>query len=358
VTAEAADDAPGATSPIDCDVHIALPSTKTLFPYLAGHWQQYIQTSAFKGVGDTSYPRGVPTSARPHSYPPGGGPPGSSLELVRQQTLEAWGARLAVLNCDCGVQAIHNPDLAAGIAGAVNDWIIAEWLEREPRFRASLVVPRQVESAVREIERVGSHAGFVQVFLPVLSEQPYGQRGFWPLYEAALRHDLAISIQPGASAGHPPLPTGWPSYYIEEYAGIAQVFQTQVVSLVAEGVFDRFPELRVLLVEAGFTWLPSLMWRFDKDWKSLRREIPWVRRPPSEYIREHLRFTILPWDAPPQPGWLLEILEQLGSEELLLFATDYPHRHFDKPEQALPAALPAALRPKILHENARAFYRL
>jgi predicted TIM-barrel fold metal-dependent hydrolase len=111
-------------------------------------------------------------------------------------------------------------------------------------------------------------------------------------------------------------------------------------------------------VEGGFTWLPSLMWRFDKDWKALRREIPWVRRPPSEYIREHMRFTIQPWDAPPEPRWLLDILEQLGSEELLLFATDYPHWHFDSPEQAIPPAVPTALRHKIVAANARAFYRL
>lgn len=343
-------------APIDCDIHVSLPATDALSPYLAEQWIQYIRTSAFKGVGDTSYPRGAPTSVRPDARRPGGGPPASDLALVRQQTLDAWSARLGILNCDYGVQAIHNPDLAAGMASALNDWLIANWLEPEPRFRASLVVPREVEDAVREIKRVGGHPGFVQVFLPVLSERPYGNRAFWPLYEAALRHNLAIAIQPGASAGHPPLPTGWPTYYIEEYAGLAQVFQTQVVSLVAEGTFDTFPALRVVLLEAGVTWLPSLMWRFDKDWKALRRETPWVRRPPSAYIREHIRWTIQPFDAPPEPRWLAATLEQLGSDDLLLFATDYPHWHFDAPEQAIPAAIPAALRPKILADNAAAFY--
>jgi predicted TIM-barrel fold metal-dependent hydrolase len=100
------------------------------------------------------------------------------------------------------------------------------------------------------------------------------------------------------------------------------------------------------------------MWRFDKEWKGLRREIPWVRRPPSEYIREHVRLTLQPLDAPPDPAQLLQIVEQLGSDELLLFSTDYPHWHFDAPEEALPAGLPGGLLRKILSENARAFYRL
>jgi predicted TIM-barrel fold metal-dependent hydrolase len=341
---------------IDCDIHVSLPSTEALFPYLAEHWRQYISTSAFKGVGDTSYPRGAPTTALPESFPPGGGLPGSDLALLRQQTLDAWSARLGILNCDYGVQAIHNPDLAAAMAGALNDWLITAWLEQEPRFRASLVVPRAVDDAVKEIERVGGHPGFVQVFLPVLSERPYGARSYWPLYEAALRHGLAIAIQPGASAGQPPTPVGWPATYLEEYAGLAQVFQTQVVSMVAEGVFDRFPDLRVVLLEAGVTWIPSLFWRFDKDWKALRREVPWVRRPPSDYIKEHVRWTIQPFDAPPEPEWLGSTLEQLGSEDLLLFATDYPHWHFDTPEQAMPIGIPEALRTRILATNAEAFY--
>ena len=332
---------------IDCDVHCAVPGVETLFPYLDDHWRSYVRTSAFKGAGDSSYPRGAPTSLGPGAEPP------TNLDVVRR-VLDRSGAELAVLNCEYGVQFLHNPDLAAAMAGAVNDWLIAEWLEKEPRLRASLVTPLRVtELAVREVERVGGHPGFVQLFLPVLSETPYGHRRYWPLYEAALRHDLAIAVQPGAAAGNLTTPTGWPTYYVEEYVGTAQVFQTQVVSLVAEGVFDTFPDLRAVMVESGWTWLPSLMWRLDKDWRSVRREVPWVRRPPSEYVREHVRFTLQPVDAPPEPRWLLEIVEQTGSDELIMFSSDYPHDHGG----GLPPDPPPQLGPRILDRNARAFYR-
>ena len=114
---------------------------------------------------------------------------------------------------------------------------------------------------------------------------------------------------------------------------MAQVFQSQMLNLIVEGVFDRFPTLRVALIEGGLTWLPSLMWRIDKDWKGLRREVPWNTQLPSEYVREHMRFTLQPLDAPPDPHLLQMLIEQLGSDELLMFSTDYPHWHFDRPRR-------------------------
>ena len=59
---------------------------------------------------------------------------------------------------------------------------------------------------------------------------------------------------------------------------MAHIFQAQLTSLIAEGAFERFPELRVVLLESGFGWLPPLLWRLDKEWKGLRREIPWVKQ--------------------------------------------------------------------------------
>ena len=344
---------------IDCDIHNELPSLKTLVPYLPDHWCDYINTSGFMGPDANDYPRGVPTSARPDTAPPSGDPPGSDLAMLREQVLEACEVDYGILTCAYRVQSVHNEDLAAALASALNTWQIEEWLEPEPRLRASLVVPSQnPKLAAHEIERLGDHPGFVQVMLPVRSQAPYGNRRYDPIYEVAVHHDLVIGIHFGGAPGHPPTPAGWPSTYLEEYAGMAQVFQSQVISLVVEGVFDRFPTLRVALIEGGFTWMPSLMWRLDKEWKGLRSDTPWVKRPPSEYIREHIRLTIQPVDEPSDPKHLLQIIDQLDSEELLMFSTDYPHWHFDIPEEAFPVALPERLAHKILSENARAFYRL
>jgi predicted TIM-barrel fold metal-dependent hydrolase len=279
--------------------------------------------------------------------------------LLRQQALDPWPVEIGILNCAYRVASVHNQDLAAALATAVNHWQVDEWLAKEPRLRASIVVPSQnPERAAAEIERWGDHPGFVQVVLPVRSEAPYGNLRYDPIYAAAVRHDLVVGIQYGGAPGHPSTPSGWALTYWEEYTGMAQVFQSQVISLIIEGVFDRFPTLRVALIEGGWTWLPSLMWRLDKEWKGLRHNTPWVKRLPSEYMREHLRLTTQPMDAPPTPQQLHQILEQLESDELLMFATDYPHWQFDHPDEALPTELPEPLLRKILSDNARAFYRL
>ncbi len=342
---------------IDCDIHCTVPSIGALIPYLSEYWRETIAQTRFKGATDNYYPGGAALSARPGSTPEGG-PPGSDLDLLRTQALDGRNVELAILNCAYAVDGIRHPYGAAAIASAVNDWLIEHWLDKEPRLRASIVVPSHYpDLAVAEIDRVGDHPGFVQIFLPARSERPYGNRRYLPIYEAALRHDLVVSVQFGGSPGVPPTAGGWPSHYVEEYVGMAQVFQSQLMNIVVEGVFDRFPDLRMTFVEAGWTWLPAFLWRFDKEWKALRREVPWVKRPPTEYILEHVRFTLQPIDAPPDRQELMETLDQIGSDDVLLYSSDYPHWHDDDPA-GFPFDLPATRARKILSENARAWYRL
>jgi len=82
----------------------------------------------------------------------------------------------------------------------------------------------------------------------------------------------------------------------------------------------------------------------------VRAEVPWVDRPPADIIREHVRFTLQPTDAPPDPADLARVIEQIDSDRVLLFSTDYPHWQFDG-EEAFPAGFPAGLRQKVLVDN-------
>ncbi|HEV8638474.1 MAG TPA: amidohydrolase family protein [Chloroflexota bacterium] len=347
---------------IDCDVHADVPKVEALFPYLPKHWVEHVNQTVFKGPTESPYPKNAPTSFRPGSRDEDERPP--DLDRVREQVLDrvpasGCGVELAILNCSYGIDSLRNPDAAVAFASAVNDWLIAEWLEKEPRLRGSMVVPSQLpEPAAREIRRVGGHRGFVQVYLPVRSQHPYGSRLFHPMWEAIAELDLVAGIHFGGAPGNPPFPSGWPSYYFEEWAGMAQVFQSQVVSIVSEGVFDRFPAVRVALIEGGFTWVPTFMWRFDKEWRNLRRLVPWVKQAPSEYMRQHVRLTIQPLDAPPTRTQMHQVIDQIGSDEMLMYASDYPHVHASDPVGALLPDLPEPLARKIRSENARALYRL
>jgi hypothetical protein len=242
-------------------------------------------------------------------------------------------------------------DMSAAFCKATNDWLAKEWLNRDPRLRASIVIPAESpDLAAEEIERVASDKRFVQVLMLAMGERPLGRRSYWPIYRAAERHQLPIGIHAGSNYRQAPTSIGWPSYYLEDYVVQSQAFAAQLLSLVTEGVFVKFPELKVVMMESGVTWLPGLIWRADKTWRAVRFEVPWLQQAPGEVIRNHVRFTIQPFDAPPRREQLERVLEQLGSDDMLLFATDYPHWHFDG-DDAVPEGLPDALVRKILFDN-------
>ncbi len=339
---------------IDCDLHPAVPAMEALLPYLSEHWRDTVQQRGVHELNSIAYPQNAPIAARP-DWRAKNGRAGSDLDLLRSQALAPFGTRLAICNCLYGVQLLFSEDMAAGFAAAVNDWIACEWFDREPRLRASIVVtPQNPEMAVDEIERRAADRRFVQVLLPVMGDMPLGKRFYWPIYAAAERHRLPICIHAGSSYRHPVTSVGWPSYYSEDYAAQAVAFQSQLTSLVCEGVFSRFPNLRVVLAESGFTWLPAHLWKLTKYWRGLRMEIPWTDASPIEIVRRNVRFTLQPVDAPSGEVFR-RILDQLDCDELLLFSTDYPHWQFDG-EEALPQGLARDFVHKIMLENPQKTY--
>ncbi len=348
---------------IDCDIHNQVPSDEALKPYMSARWWKHHQMVGPLGYYPFAdgylYPKGNPDGRRMDSYPPSGLPPGGDLDFMREQLLDPLNVEYGILNCLYGEQGYLNGEYGAALARAVNDWQIAEWLEREPRLKASIVVPYECpELAVEEIDRVGEHPGFAQILLLVRTSEPLGRRKYWKIYEAAERHGLPVGIHFAGVGGNAITSSGWPSYYIEEHTGMAQAFQSQVTSLVCEGVFEQFPGLRVVLVEGGFAWLPPLMWRLDKHWKRLKDEVPHLKRLPSEYIKEHIWLTTQPMEEPSDPRHLLKVIDHLDSGDKLMFATDYPHWDYDEPDRAFPVRLPDDLKRKVFSENARSLYRL
>ncbi len=340
---------------IDCDVHPALPSTSALLPYLEPYWREQVSGRGIDGLDLAAYPLAAPASVRADWRTPGG-KPGSDLDQLRRDVLERPGSRAAILHCLYGVAGLHNRHLAAALAGAVNDWIAAEWLDREPRLRASIVVaPQHPEHAVGEIERRAADGRFVQVLLLAAGDAPLGQPQFWPIYEAAARHRLPVGVHAGTTGRHATSSNGWPSYHLEDVVLRAHAFQADLLSLVHEGVFAKYRALRVVLVESGWTWLPSFMWRANKTWRGVRAEVPWVDRPPADIIRAHVRVTLQPGDAPPDPASYERVLEQIGCDDMLLFSTDYPHWHFDR-DDPFPPGFPDRLRRRVLLDNPLATY--
>ena len=353
---------------IDCDVHHILSSFDDLLPYLDPHQLRRIAPALdakAEARNNFQMPRRAYfhpfSTARVDTMDADGTNHAADPIRMKEDLLDRYDIEYAILlgNDLTTLSGIPDPDLAAAIASAYNDWTDDVWISSDSRFKHSIwVAPQDPAQAVAEIERWGNHPDVVQVGMPQL-DKLLGNRHYWPIYEAAERFGLPMGFHVGAeSAGlnGPQIAVGAPTYYIELQTGVVSIGINNVISLVCEGVFQRFPKLKVTFLEYGFTWVPSIMWRLDREWTSLRAEVPWLKRPPSETIVDHMRFGSQPLEAP-DTKTLHQILEMMSAERTLLFATDYPHWDFDAPQYVI-QRLPKHMRQSILADNARELYGL
>jgi predicted TIM-barrel fold metal-dependent hydrolase len=94
-----------------------------------------------------------------------------------------------------------------------------------------------------------------------------------------------------------------------------------LATMIFDGVFERFPDLRVGVVEQGAIWVPSWMRQMESAIDAFGRHEERLQKlslRPSEYVRRQMKFTPYPTE---DVGW---IVEQAGSE-VVLFSSDYPH---------------------------------
>ncbi len=161
----------------------------------------------------------------------------------------------------------------------------------------------------------------------------------------------------GAGFSNAPTAAGYPSYYLEMRMARPQIAMAHVASLICEGTFEKFPELRFLFIEHDTFWVPGMMWHMDADWKSVRDYTPWVKSLPSEYIRRHIRFGCQPMEQPPTRQDFRTFLDWLHAEEILVYASDYPHWDWESPTAALSGAS-KKLKERVFSQTACELYGL
>lgn len=161
----------------------------------------------------------------------------------------------------------------------------------------------------------------------------------------------------GAGTAWPPTPVGYPSRYLEWHNILPITYMAHINSLVCEGVFERYPTLKFVVIEAGLAWLPHLMWRMDKNYKALRDTTPWLKRLPSEYIVDHVRLTTQPIEEPPYATDLVHVLAMMSADKTVMFSSDYPHWDNDDPRRIL-RRVDARTRARIFGGTAAELYGL
>ena len=364
-----ADEADDQIKIIDCDVHPTLPAgLSALFPLMPKSWIERFKMKG--GHLAVAAPLGfrfehpVGSAARKDARTPDGGPPGSDPEFLRKDLLDAHGISIALLTSLQAGQfgtVSSGPDESAVIVSAFNDYFLDVWpLQEDRRLRLAMnVTVQDPHAAAIEIRRVGGRSEVAAIYMPLINVL-IGNRYYEPIYEEAANHDLPILLHvTGTDSVFQNAPNqagGFPQNYAERYVSLAQIGEANLTSLCFSGILEKFPTLKFMFVEYGFGWVLPLMWRINRTWDSLRYDVPWVRRPPQEYVSERVRFSTQPLDEPKDPSHLKALIEMLGPQHLV-FSTDYPHWDNDMPGQSL-LMLDKDVRKKVLSENAAGILRL
>ncbi len=267
---------------IDSDIHPSLDSPTALYPWLSKQWQehhtQYGNRPHGVYAGRGTYPRFTPNTARRDAWPPSGKPPGSDLAFMQKQHLDLYDIEVGVLEPLVEANAPRNLEFAAATTHAANEWQIETFTSKEKRLRASILIPGEnPEAAVAEIELRATDPHFAQIQLGSRSMEPIGRKRYWPIFAAAQAANLPIGFHIGGPSANAPSPSGWPSFYAEDHHVLLHSMQTQISSMILEGVFEHFPNLRVVMIEGGFGWAPNLAWRLDAHWAKMRSETPYVK---------------------------------------------------------------------------------
>jgi predicted TIM-barrel fold metal-dependent hydrolase len=361
---------------IDLDIHNKWKQESDVYHYLPKQWREYAEAwgagkppsaeGAVRSVGlrppNLTVGSLLPNAARlVSSFPADGSLPGSDYELLREQILDKHNYWRVILNHDLGEYGQHmNQYFGVELCRAANEWCIERWLPLDKRLYAVIVVPTSMPlEAAKEIRRLGSNPRLPAVLLAGNGfGKAFGDPVYHPIYEAAAEMGKSLICH---------VATDRPGPQITEVGGLASngiVYSSQigqgamhyVTSYIVHGVFEKYPTLKVAFEEFGTGWIPAVMWGMDRQYKLLRHESPWVKRLPSEYMRDHIRVATQPFEESPDPEGMIEVIRAAeGMEDMLLFSTDYPHLTFDDPNY-IARLLPPEWHSKIFFDNACDFF--
>ncbi len=337
---------------IDTDIHQDLASPNELLPFLATEWHPFVRG----GLGFAA--RGWHNSGSglmEDSIREEDGLCAADPDWVVDKLMDRYRIDMGILTGTMiGVGIQHNARFLAALTRAYNDWVLERWVRPYDCFKGSILVTAQdpVEAA-REIRRLGSETGMVQVLMSSAARIPYGNRYYWPIYAAAQEFDLPVGIHVGAEGtgiANPPTSVGYPSTYLEFHSDHSQTMMGHCVSMLADGVFEEYRALRFGFIEGGIVWAPHILGRMDRGYRALKAEVPWLTRLPSEYLVGHLFWSTQPIEEPPDGSDLIPLLEMMHADRTVIFASDYPHWDFDNPHTAF-RHFPPALKRRVFVDN-------
>ena len=285
---------------------------------------------------------------------------------VWSEMLDLIGAEGTVLYPTAGLACglISDVNWAVASAAAYNNWLEERYTKKDERLHGvGMLAVQDPEAAAAEVARCAERrVRFPAVLMPTQTHtgKTFGDEFFWPIYEAAEKHNMPIALHGAPSRG-----LGFDHF--TEFAKVHALehpfpLMIQLTDIIFSGVFDRFPRLRIAFLEGGCGWVPFMMDRLDYEYDSIFGAPVRARlkKRPSDYMREGDNF----WVAMELGETALKYAIDAMGPDRILYASDYPH---EPTEEDLTTELPEFLesneysnevKQKLVHDNMISFYNL
>ena len=263
-----------------------------------------------------------------------------------------------------------DPDKAIGVGIAYNDWLHETYLTKNPRFRGMALIPMQdPEAAVGELRRAVQELGMCgAVVMSNGLKSLLGSKEYWPVYQEADRLGCCIAVHGGChgNLGLDDLKLNAPIHALGHPFGITISF----VSMLFNGIFDKFPRARFAFLESGVAWFLLAMERCTTSYKGhtpLNPRGEYVRFQPDETVADYILrqvqagrlFVGVEGDEPDLPYAVAKV-----GNGPFMYSSDFPHEvNTETCREALAEIveneeLSQEDKAAILHGNAERFYKL
>lgn len=260
-----------------------------------------------------------------------------NLDSLESQELTDVRARLKAMDDETiAIQVIYptlflayplssNPSLVTALCSSYNRWLGDQLSDNERLKWAGIVNLDDVSGAVREVHEAKRLGAAAIMVLGTAGDQMLDHPGFFPFYEAVVEENITLAVHVGWAC--PSLN----NLYSDLYPSWATAFLMPVlmgfVALITGGVLDRFPNLRVVFLEAGCLWIPFIVDR-------LNHRFPHAKRLAEMYPQISLRAAMSPMDylgrgnlyfsAEVEDKMLPQVIELVGQKQIV-FGSDMPH---------------------------------
>jgi len=351
------------TLAIDADGHVQEPAD-AWERHLAPEWRPYAPRTVRDDQGRVR--QVVGGELKPCVPSPGNGdwqiPSGGHDPKQRLADMDRQGVEHSLLFPTFGLffAGLERTDVQVALCRAYNDWL-HEFCSADPRrlLGVAVVPQRDLGEAIAEARRCVRELGFRGVMMrpnPVLGRS-LGDPYWEPLLALLEEEGVPLAVHEGTTQDLPQSGRDrFDNYALRHVCSHPHEQQIACAALVMGGALERHPGLRAVFLESGCGWLPHWLERMDEHMHGWGHAIAKLPLTPTEYFRRQCFVSCDPNER------TLPTVVALAGEDVVVFATDYPHpdalsgdlvgRIWDHPD------LSATAREKILRANAQRCFGL